>query len=124
MKENENGDAKILSKLKAGDRVILYTSECVFGELVPIEHVTPKGLICVRGEYYNRSGSPRVEPLYGFARIAFPDPAVIEKIHQQETINEALRMLRAGSITYKAAKLVVDNLYVDNCGYLKEKTEL
>ena len=124
MSENNAETVKTLSNLKAGDRVILYTSECVFGELVPIEHVTPKGLICVRGEYYNRSGSPRVEPRFDFKRIAYPDPEVIEKIHQRETINEALRMLRAGSITYKAAKLVVDNLYVDNCGYLKEKTEL
>ena len=124
MSESNTEAVKKLSNLKVGDRVILYTSERVFGELVPIGHVTPEGLIYVRGEYYNRSGSPMVEPVYGFKRITYPDPEVVEKIHQKETINEALRMLRAGSITYKAAKLVVDNLYVDDCGYLKDKTEL
>lgn len=124
MDENNVEPVKKLGNLKAGNNVILYTSEHVFGELVPIEQVTPKGLICVRGDYYSRSGIPMVEPVYGFKRIAYPDPELVEKMHQKEIINEALRMLRAGSITYKAAKLVVDNLYVDNCGYLKEKTEL
>ena len=102
-----------LKDLKVGDRVLV-SGRYNGGIIAPIEKITPKGSIRVRGTLFNSdTGYEKGGDIWSTSRIQAITPKIEEDVKRRRTIYTAQRLIKSTVITYEKAVKIIEALKED-----------